>query len=1112
MTTPNIKTAERVEPKIYAYITPGVTYHDGWSKIGYTERDVEARIREQTHTAGIRWALEWKGDAVFEDGSGVTFHDKDFHVYLRGMGVEQEEGADNEWFKITKPESKNAFDAFRQDHGVLRSNEAVVAYQLRDEQERAVKEAKAYFEGGVRGAPAMPEFLWNCKPRFGKTLAVYDLVKRLNAKTVLVVTNRPAVANSWLQDYCRFLGEESGYWFVSETDALAGKRGVLSRKQFVDFACAIHDSSTSAKCIEFVSLQDLKGSVYFGGSYDKLKEVQDLEWDLLVVDEAHEGVDTYKTDVAFDRIRRRFTLHLSGTPFKALASGKFPAKAIFNWTYADEQRAKAEWNDPNGAENPYIALPRMNLYTYRMSEVVRDKLARGIDIDGEQEAYAFDLNLFFETDDNGRFRHDAEVDRFLDALTREPRFPFSTPKLRDELKHTFWLLNRVDSAKALVRKLRGHPVFKDYEVVLAAGDGKLEDDENETKRSYDKVVRAIAEHEKTITVSVGQLTTGVTVPEWTGVLMLCSMKSPAQYMQAAFRAQNPCLFSEGKGFRRKTDAYVFDFDPARTLIIFEQFANDLCSDTAAGRGDSESRRRNIGELLNFFPVIGEEEGGELVELDAERVLSIPRRIKSAEVVRRGFMSNFLFQNISGVFAAPQEVMDIIGKFEAVKKDEVLANDVRKAGESLSLDENGEVSIDEELVGDRAADLFGKKIYGKAPDVKDAVKDAAVGGGSPRVRERLKEAVKETVIREIVERAKEDYGDEMSKSVRRQIETQLSADAERRIDKVVSEGMIELNVIEQERTEALETRSETGRSAAEINREFDVRQREAMETGRERLTSLISEIEDDAKRETVRMVETSTRERVRDDTMDRVRDHLRGFARTIPSFLMAYGDERTSLETFDNVVPADVFREVTGITIEEFRFLRDGGSYEDSDTGQEKTFSGQLFDPIVFNDSVKEFMRKKKSLANYFDEKSEEDIFDYIPAQKNNQIFTPRKVVSRMVDLLEQEEPGCFDNPDKTFVDLYMKSGMFITEIVKRLYRSAKMKHRFPDGKARLKHIFERQVYGLAPTKIIYRIATNYILGFADGGKGMKHNFRQLDALPFAKSGTLASKIDEVFGC
>ena len=327
---------------------------------------------------------------------------------------------------------------------------------------------------------------------------------------------------------------------------------------------------------------------------------------------------------------------------------------------------------------------------------------------------------------------------------------------------------------------------------------------------------------------------------------------------------------------------------------------------------------------------------------------------------------------------------------------------------------------------------------------------------------------------------------------------------------VSEGMIELNVIEQKRTEALEARNETGRSAAEINREFDVRQREVMASGRERLTSLISEIEEDAKRETVRMVETSTRERVRDDTMERVRDHLRGFARTIPSFLMAYGDDKTSLETFDKVVPAEVFREVTGITLEEFRFLRDGGTYKDSETGQRKTFSGQLFDPIVFDDSVKEFMRKKESLANYFDEKSEEDIFDYIPPQKTNQIFTPRKVVVRMVDLLEAESPGCFGNPDKTFIDLYMKSGMFITEIVKRLYRNAKMQRLFPNDQQRLRHIFERQVYGLAPTEIIYRIAMNYILGFQTKGSSLRHNFRKLDALPYAKSGTLEAKLSEMY--
>ena len=179
MTSPNINTTTSVAPMVYAYITPGVTYHAGWSKIGYTERDVEARIREQTHTAGIRWALEWKGMAVFDDGSGETFRDTDFHVYLRGMGVEQEAEADNEWFRITKPESKQAFDTFRADHGVLRSHTAVLPYTLRDEQERAIRGALDFFSLNGRDKRIPPEFLWNCKPRFGKTLAVYDLVKRM---------------------------------------------------------------------------------------------------------------------------------------------------------------------------------------------------------------------------------------------------------------------------------------------------------------------------------------------------------------------------------------------------------------------------------------------------------------------------------------------------------------------------------------------------------------------------------------------------------------------------------------------------------------------------------------------------------------------------------------------------------------------------------------------------------------------------------------------------------------------------------------------------------------------------------------------------------------------
>ena len=227
--------------------------------------------------------------------------------------------------------------------------------------------------------------------------------------------------------------------------------------------------------------------------------------------------------------------------------------------------------------------------------------------------------------------------------------------------------------------------------------------------------------------------------------------------------------------------------------------------------------------------------------------------------------------------------------------------------------------------------------------------------------------------------------------------------------------------------------------------------------------------------------------------------------------MAYGDDTVTLATFDSIIPNRVFVDVTSITLDQFRFLRDGGKYTDAETGEEKQFAGNLFDPVVFDDSVKEFLRLKKKLADYFDEKSIEDIFDYIPPQKTNQIFTPKVMVKKMVDMLEDENPGCFDDPDKTFIDLYMKSGLYITEIVKRLYQSERMKAIFPDKKERLRHIFEKQVYGLAPTEIIYNIALSYILGFDENVDIKNHNFRQVDALPYAKEGTLSELLDELFG-
>ena len=1100
-----IKTAKRVIPMIYAYTTPEIARHNGWTKIGYTEQAVEKRLKQQAHTVDVIYHEEWKGNAVYDDGSGETFSDKDFHVYLRKLGVENNRA--NEWFHIDGTESQKRFFEFRANRGIVKAEDTIIPYILRNEQAAAVEQTEKYFQSGMGN-----EYLWNAKPRFGKTLSVYELCKKMEAQNVLIVTNRPAIANSWYSDYAKFLGMESGYQFVSNTDSLKGKKLVVSREDYVK-ANSISDNPYN--CIEFVSLQDLKGSLYFGGDYDKLKEVADMNWDLLVIDEAHEGVDTYKTDVAFEHISRKYTLHLSGTPFKALANDKFPDNAIYNWTYADEQSAKRDWNSPEGNENPYATLPQLNMLTYQMSEIIKDELEQGIEIQGETEEYAFDLNLFFETK-NGQFIHDSSVDKFLDAMTTQSKFPFSTEELRNELKHTFWLLNRVDSAKALAKKLEQHPIFGEYKIILAAGDGVMDgaglDSEEESKKSFDKVVSAVKNYEKTITLSVGQLTTGVTIPEWTAVLMLSNMKSPSLYMQAAFRAQNPCLFSQDGEFYRKKNAYVFDFDPARTLMIFEEFANDLSAKTSDGRGDASTRKENVRELLNFFPVVGEDENGEMVELDAEKVLAIPRKIRSQEVVRRGFMSDFLFQNISHVFHAPQEVIDIITSFAPVQEPSKKADITPDTSGELSLNDKGEVSLEDGYVIGRSADIFGEKIYENIPNkLNDVITDMNVLREETEYSaEKLKQSLHTEAVKTIIDTAKEEYASDMKSSTRNQIERKLKEETDLLVNKAFGNYKIETNTIEKERQDALNNRIAAHQSEEEVNQEFDKRQEEAASKLQETLNTSISDFVKSASEDVVRTIETSKKEREKKGIEDSVKDHLRGFSRTIPSFLMAYGTADTTLENFDTIIPDEVFEEVTSISLAQFRFLRDGGSYMNEQTGEEEMFEGKLFDSVVFNDSVKEFLNLKKKLADYFDENSTEDIFDYIPPQKTNQIFTPKWVVKEMVDKLEEENLGCFDMPEKTFIDLYMKSGLYITEIVKRLYQSSVLKEQFPNQEERLRHIFEKQVYGLAPTEIIYKIATNYILGFDEGVVIEKHNFRQVDALKYAKNGTLEEMLDEIY--
>ncbi|MCT4395651.1 DEAD/DEAH box helicase family protein [Periweissella beninensis] len=1109
MNAPTIKSFKKIIPMIYAYNTPNDISHLGWTKIGYTDRQsVEDRIRQQTHTADVKAEILWKGNARYQDGSDETFTDHDFHYYLTSKR-HVERKPKTEWFHVDGYTSHQYFYKFTErDFSDVQGTDGT-QYELRKEQQRAVDQTIDYFLNHGN------EFLWNAKPRFGKTLITYDLVRQMNMQNVLVVTNRPSIANSWFDDFDKFIAWQTNFKFVSETDALKN-RPVLSRDEFID---TISEGKEYGQ-ISFESLQGLKGSVYFGGNYDKLKWISDLEWDLLVIDEAHEGVDTYKTDKAFDKIKRKYTLHLTGTPFKALAKGKFASDQIYNWSYADEQQAKLDWDEnQEGSSNPYEVMPQLNMYTYQVSAMMADELKGKVKLDdGDQVDPAFDLNEFFKTKENGKFVYDEAVDRFLDALTKQEKYPFSTPELRQELAHTFWLLNRVDSAKALAKKLKDHDVFGEYEIVLAAGDGKLDDDqlnedqlEQANEKSFDKVQRAIATHDKTITLSVRQLTTGVTIKPWSGVLMLSSMKSPSEYMQAAFRAQNPYIFDRDGELVQKQNAYVFDFDPTRTLTIFDEFANNLLEKTANGKGTAEEHEANIRQLLNFFPVIGEDEDGKMVELDAKQVMSIPRHLKSQEVVKRGFMSNFLFTNISRIFSAPTEVREILdGLVTAKEEKSKKSQSVIEGAEDVAVNDQGEVEIPKERVIGKSKDLFGDKVYS---DMGQQVADAVTNTDQTDFKSAAKEIAKQlndSVGKEVVNRVSDDYG--LSKSEAKRYQKQVEKDTEQAFHQLADElnDKKKLAEVDYKQKQAA-ARSED--ELHEADQEYEARSEAILQEFTEKARQQVQKTVADTPANVIERVEKHQEEQKMKNVEEDTRAHLRGFSRTIPSFIMAYGDENLTLQNFDDYTEDDVFKEVTGISEDQFRFLRDGGDYVDEASGEKKHFDGHLFDEVVFNDSIQQFLELKEKLSDYFNEDNDEDIFDYIPPQKTNQIYTPKAVVKHMVDDLEANNPGIFADPNKTFADLYMKSGLYITEIVKRLFQNEKMKELFPDDQERIEHIMKHQVYGLAPTRIIYLIATNYIFGFDESLKNsvLGKYFKQIDAAEYAKNGTLEEVIQKEFG-
>ena len=1076
-----IKTTRPVYPQIYAYTLPERVQNTGWQKIGYTEQaDVRKRIEQQVHTAGVneRYELLWSAPAFYlPHERHEDFKDYELHRYLVRNNIERstDDQLGREWFYFdgTPERSKQLFDQFIK-RAMPTAPSDKMPYTLRREQAQAVEQTLRYIQDNRTVDFAKPnpraQYLWNAKPRFGKTLTTYDLIKRLGARNVLIVTNRPAIADSWYSDYRRFV---EGYYFISETGLVRDQ--AMTRAEYLEIM------DQDKKQITFLSLQDLKGARVFGGKYDKLEWIADLGWDLLVIDEAHEGVDTRKTDKAFERIKRRFTLHLSGTPFKALADNKFAGDQIFNWSYLDEQKAKEAELAADNEAGAHTDMPDLRLFNYKISEATVDTINEGVEINGKRVAPASDLNEFFRVGSDGKFIYEADVQRFLDLLTTNEKYPFSTPELRNELKHTFWLVgNRVNSAKAMEKLLRRHPVFCQYKIVLAAGDGKsLSDDDEVTEemqdtarneRSIEKVRQAIAKHDKTITLSVGQLTTGVTIKEWSAVLMLSDIKQETLYTQAIFRAQNPYQYVDAQGeLHRKQSAYVFDFSLARVLEVYDKFANSLNEVGATGKITEACRRENVGQLLNFFPVISEDNEGRMVELSAGDVLTLPKARMAVDVVKHRFITNLLFKDIGVVYNIPAEVMRLANKLSNTTDTGKVAN---KNREDVQPDPDRGERTRRRIDLNRRA-IFGEKIYGDQ-------------------------------IEQILDDARQSTPDDFGRTF---------------TDKVM-DGAVEpliskwIDTYSPSKTDQTEIRQSYTSKIKQVAQEYSSSDQAPADA--KRLVEATADIiETDLPRDMVDEREEAEYEREEKSDLDIIRSKLRTFTRAIPSFVMASGHpSELNIDNIETVVNDDDFssfftdKEVLArgekFTKDDFRVLRDGGDYEEN--GVTKHFDG-FFDKYVFNASIQEFAKKRRDLADYLRVDRREDIFSYIPPQRSNQIFTPRRVVNQMLDILEQYNPGIFTDPTLTFCDLYVKSGLYLAETAKRLFKG--LVDAIPDESARIRHIFERQLYGFAPTRIIADIARNYVYGSYPVSSD---NLVQRDLTDdFKKGENLDMKFDVVIG-
>ena len=649
-------------PRIYAYSIAD-SAHKGLLKVGQTTRNVKRRVAEQVKTAAIKnYRIEVDEPAVRDDGT--IFTDHDVRAALTRKGYENPE---LEWMRCSVKDVKTVLTELRK--GQTFSGTHHETFVMRQEQVEAVNKTHAYFHSiWKEDMHAVPRFLWNAKMRFGKTFTAYQLAKKLGAKRVLVVTFKPAVEDAWQTDLESHVDFDGWQYLSRHSDRDPTK--ISAKKPLVFFG----------------SFQDLLGRDDAGNIKAKNEWLHKVKWDLVVFDEYHFGAwretaqelfegeeeavakkettleyatglekvnedlsELSEKETEFLPITTKAYLYLSGTPFRALSTGEFIEEQIFNWTYTDEQRAKEEYaaRSPD-SWNPYCALPQMRLLTYQMPDELL-AIASGGEFD------EFDLNTFFEASGTGakaQFQHKSDVQKWLDIIrggyapkaveylktgTRPP-FPYSDVRLLPYLQHSFWFLPNVAACHAMANLLAEKPntFWRDYKVVIAAGASA-----GIGLDALPPVRKAIGSgfETKTITLSCGKLTTGVTVPQWSSILMLRNLKSPETYFQSAFRVQSPWSIKNPNGDNPNEEeilkpvCFVFDFAPTRALRQLSEYG--------IGLSPNEPNPENaVKDLVSFLPVLAYD-GANMTQIDAGGILDIAMAGTSATLLARKWESALL---------------------------------------------------------------------------------------------------------------------------------------------------------------------------------------------------------------------------------------------------------------------------------------------------------------------------------------------------------------------------------------------------------------------------------------------------------------------------------------